>query len=84
MIFNVSYSNQAKKFMKKAERILLERLIEKIEILREEPINTDTKKIVGAKGLFRVRIGDYRILYEVDYTDKLIGIVTIDKRDDVY
>jgi len=84
MIFDIHYSNQSRKFLKKTERILLKRLIEKIEKLKEEPIIADSKKIEGAKGLFRVRVGDYRILYEVDYENREIGIVGIDKREDAY
>ncbi len=34
--------------------------------------------------LFRVRVGDYRILYEVDYKSNIIGVVLIDKRSRVY
>ena len=34
--------------------------------------------------LFRVRVGDYRILYEIDYTTKKLGIVKIDNRGRVY
>ena len=37
-----------------------------------------------SKGLFRIRVGDYRILYEVDYRNNLIGIVKIDKKPRVY
>ncbi len=84
MIYSICYSNQARKFLKTVDRLLLERLIEKIETLQEAPINTDTKKIVGVKGLYRVRVGDYRILYEIDYLDRIIGIVKIDKRGDIY
>ena len=82
-MFNVNYSNQSKKFLKKADAGLVKRLTEKIEKLREEPIISDTKKVEGA-GLFRVRVGDYRILYEVDYKNNTVGIVKIDKRDRVY
>ncbi|MFQ6063729.1 MAG: type II toxin-antitoxin system RelE/ParE family toxin [Methanosarcinales archaeon] len=67
MMFNVSYSNRSKKFLKKADKVLVKRLIEKIEKLREDPIIHDTKKVEGSKSLFRIRVGDYRILYEVDY-----------------
>ncbi len=83
-MFNVSYSNQARQFLKKADKVLIKRLIEKIERLREEPIIADTKKVEGSPSLFRVRVGDYRILYEVDYKNNLIGIVKIDKRSRVY
>ena len=34
--------------------------------------------------LFRVRVGDYRILYEVDHKNNLIGIVKIEKRERAY
>ena len=84
MMFDVKHSNQSEKFLKKTDKTLAKRLLEKIEKLREEPIIHDTKSVEGSKGIFRVRVGDYRILYEVDYTHKLIGIVKIDKRPRAY
>ena len=84
MTFDVSYSNRSKKFLKKADKVIVKRVIEKIEKLRKAPIIHDTKTVEGSKGLFRVRVGDYRILYEVDYRNNLIGIIKIDKRPRVY
>ena len=84
-MFDINYSNQAKRFLKKADRILIKRLIDKIEELRNAPIIHDTKTVEGyEEKLFRVRVGDYRILYEVDYKNNKIGIVKIDKRSKVY
>ncbi|MCD6455879.1 MAG: type II toxin-antitoxin system RelE/ParE family toxin [Methanophagales archaeon] len=48
------------------------------------PVIHDTKTVEGSKGLFRVRVGDYRILYEVDYKNNLLGIIKIDKKPRVY
>ena len=84
MRFDISYSSRSKKFLKKADKVLVKRLVEKIEKLIEDPIIHDTKAVKGSKGLFRVRVGDYRILYEVDYRNNLIGIIKIDKRPRVY
>ena len=84
MTFDVSYSNRSKKFLRKADKVIVKRVIEKIEKLRKAPIIHDTKTVEGSKGLFRVRVGDYRILYEVDYRNNLIGIIKIDKRPRVY
>jgi mRNA interferase RelE/StbE len=70
MTFDVSYSNKSKKFLRKADKVIVKRVIEKIEKLRENPVIHDTKTVEGSKGLFRVRVGDYRILYEVDYRNK--------------
>ena len=46
--------------------------------------SSGSKTVEGSKSLFRIRVGDYRILYEVDYSNNLIGIVKIDKRLRVY
>ncbi|MEA1956817.1 MAG: type II toxin-antitoxin system RelE/ParE family toxin [Euryarchaeota archaeon] len=84
MTFDVSYSNKSEKFLRKADKVIVKRVIEKIEKLRKAPIIHDTKTVEGSKGLFRIRVGDYRILYEVDYRNNLIGIVKIDKKPRVY
>ena len=84
-MFEVKYSNQATKFLKKADKILTKRIIIKIEELKDKPIIYDTKSIKGYKEkLFRVCVGDYRILYEIDYDINIIGIIKIDKRSKVY
>ena len=67
-MFDVVYSNQARKFFKNSNKILINRLLIKIKELKNKPIIRDTKIIEGYKEkLFRVRVGDYRILYEIDY-----------------
>ena len=66
-------------------RLLLLRILKRIEKLKHDPVLHDSKIVEGyGEKLFRVRVGDYRILYEVDYNDNLIGIVKIDKRSRVY
>jgi mRNA interferase RelE/StbE len=84
-MFLVKYSNKARRFLKKADKILAKRLLKKIEKIKEKPILHDTKIVEGAKELlYRVRVGDYRILYEVDNKGQVIGIVNIDKRPRAY
>lgn len=84
-MFDVDYSNQALKFLKKSDKTLVSRLLKKIEVLRGKPILSDTKVLEGYKEkLFRIKVGDFRILYEIDYSSNKIGIVKIDKRTKVY
>lgn len=84
MTFKVKYSNRAIKFLRKIGANDAKRVFEKIERLTREPLPRETKKIVGSDSLFRVRVGDYRILYEVDSNYRIIGIVNIDNRDKAY
>jgi mRNA interferase RelE/StbE len=84
-MFRVNYANQAKQFLKKADNILRKRIFKKITELQAKPVLHDSKTIEGTKELlYRVRVGGFRILYEVNHKGKCIGIVKIDKRGKAY
>lgn len=83
-MFDIEFSNQSKKFLKKSDKQLTIRIIEKIEVLKNDPVPHDSKRVVGEDRTFRIRIGDYRVLYEVDWNKKLILIDKIDKRSKAY
>ena len=84
-MFSVDFGSQAQKFLKKAEKQLAQRLIERIERLQEEPFPTDVKRVVNRKEkIFRIRVGDYRIQYSVLYEKNVIFISEIDKRPRAY
>ncbi|MCD6501166.1 type II toxin-antitoxin system RelE/ParE family toxin [bacterium] len=84
MKFNIEYSSGAVKFLRKAGAKKAERIIKKIDEIAQKPLLLKAKKVVGSDSVFRVRVGDYRILYEVDFKTTTIGIVKIDRRDKVY
>ncbi|WP_368858686.1 type II toxin-antitoxin system RelE/ParE family toxin [Oceanobacillus saliphilus] len=42
------------------------------------------KPLKGRKGQLRLRVGTYRIIFEADHNEKMIYILTIDNRGDVY
>jgi len=83
-MFKVQYQKQAYKFLKDAENILTKRLLQKIESLKLDPVPRDAKVLESSNKLFRVRVGDYRILYEIYHEENLLVIVKIDKRSKVY
>jgi mRNA interferase RelE/StbE len=55
-------------------------------ILRQNPFfGTNIQKLKGEyKELYRVRIGDYRLFYKIEETEKIIFIVNIENRKDAY
>jgi mRNA interferase RelE/StbE len=84
-MYSFNHSKQSADFLKKAERILAKRLTEKAESLVDDPVPHDAVSLGRLNGpVFRVRVGKYRIIYEVDFSKKIIGIIKIDKRDSVY
>jgi len=85
-MFKIEYSNKSLRFLDKCEKNLCERIIDKIEKLKETSVPNDAKFIGRHKGdkVFRVRIGDYRVLYKIKDEDKVILIINIDKRPRIY
>ncbi len=75
---------RAKKFLKKANTKLRERLIPKIKKLSQEPFPRGCLKVVGEENTYRIRVGDYRVLYEIKAEEKAILIANIDKRPKAY
>ncbi|RQW80573.1 MAG: type II toxin-antitoxin system RelE/ParE family toxin [Methanothrix sp.] len=63
---------------------LISRVVEKIENLKSEPFPSQSIRISGAERLYRLRVGDYRIIYEVDSKTKEIIIHHVRDRSVVY
>ncbi|MBI1976471.1 MAG: type II toxin-antitoxin system RelE/ParE family toxin [Candidatus Omnitrophica bacterium] len=61
-----------------------DRLQEAIEKLRQDPHPAGSKKLLGKLDCFRIRVGTYRILYDVLSKEKKIVILKIGPRKDVY
>ena len=84
-MLNVLLSSAAEKFLKKCESQLRDRIIHRIERQQENPFSADAKRIVWRpERLFRIRIGDHRVLYLVEYERNELFVADIDKRSTVY
>ncbi len=55
-----------------------------IELLRGQPRPSGAKKLVGGQGEWRVRTGDYRIVYEVHDGVLLVLVLAVGHRRDIY
>ena len=85
MKFEIHLSSRSHKFLKRVDRTTYDRIVRKIEALANDPFLSDAKKIMGSKEkIYRVREGDYRILYEIYQDKNAVLIVNIDKRSRIY
>ncbi len=85
MTFQIFYDKQPRKFLGKMDKHTAKRIIDKIqEVLPNDPVPHDAKSIVGKHGVFRIRVGGYRVLYRINYTENKIIIVEIDKRERIF
>jgi mRNA interferase RelE/StbE len=53
---------------------MVQRVLERIDMLKDAPFTHQSIKLSGAEELYRVRVGDYRIIYAVDVKARLITI----------
>lgn len=86
-MFSVEYENQAAKFIKKLSvKADVKRILAKIEELSENPFPQEATRVEGYQEVkvFRVRVGNYRILYFVDYDHSKLFVLKVDKRENVY
>ena len=77
-----------KKALKSFESVpsfLQDRMVDAIKSLAANPRPSDTKKLAGKlQGTWRIRVGDYRILYDVDDKAKKVVILYIGHRRQIY
>ena len=60
------------------------RVIVAIDALRENPRPLGVRKLRGRLDYYRIRVGTYRVVYEIDDTAKLVRVTRVRHRRDVY
>ena len=84
MAYTVQLKPAALRQLEKLPREIQTRVAGKIESLRNDPFPQGCKEFQGEPGTWRVRVGDYRVIYQVDRGILLILVVTIGHRREVY
>ena len=74
----------AKELQAISDQEILTRLIEKIQALATEPRPQGDEKLAGRSNLLRVRQGNYRVIYSVDDQARVVDVVKVGHRRDVY
>jgi mRNA interferase RelE/StbE len=82
--YQVVFSKRAEKDIQKLPAVIVERIIPVIIALEENPRPVGCRKLKGYSDLWRVRVGDYRIIYSVDDVILLVDIREVGNRKDVY
>lgn len=87
MPYDISILRPAGKMLNKLSRQQpkdAEAIEDAIEDLAEDPRPSGCRPLKGYSGVWRIRIGDYRVCYTIDDGRLLVLVVTISTRDDVY
>jgi len=82
--YSLSFKNSIEKDLRKIPRELLPHIFEHIEKLSADPLPHDVQKLAGAESLYRVRVGDYRIIYQVLHESHEVIVYYIRHRNVAY
>ena len=83
MAYKIELSAAAKRAFGKLPKATQERLAETIDGLARQPRPNGSTKLTG-QDLYRVRSGDYRVIYRIEDERLVVLVVKIGHRRDVY
>ena len=82
--YNIEWRPSTKKDLKKISKAEVPRIIKAVESLSEQPRPPGSTKLSGSDLTYRIRVGDYRVIYEIHDEIILVEVVKVGHRKDVY
>ncbi|OGH10111.1 MAG: hypothetical protein A2152_02315 [Candidatus Levybacteria bacterium RBG_16_35_6] len=82
MSYKLLYTNTAFKDIKKLDIVAKKRIGKKIEEFSKDPFSTSKKLVNSSIGSYRWRIGNYRVIFDID--NKNIVILRVGHRKEIY
>ena len=83
MAFTVHITRTAQKSLAKIDTKVRTAIVQTIRDLGDQPYPNGSKKLTG-RAAWRVRVGDYRVIYETYKDDLIVLVVAIGHRSDIY
>jgi mRNA interferase RelE/StbE len=84
MPYEILIKPAAEKDLDKVPRSVRRRIIDALESLRNDPRPAGVVKLTDKEDLWRVRVGEYRIVYEIDDQRAIVTVLRVAHRKDGY
>ena len=82
--YRINFKPSVEKDLKRVSKHVIAHILKRIAELATNPFPSACLKLTGAERLYRIRVGDYRIIYEMDSSAKVVTIHYVRHRRDVY
>lgn len=82
--YTLTFARSARKELHALDRPVALRILRRIESLAQNPRPDGVVKIEGATDLWRIRIGDWRVIYRTADRQRLVDIVAVRHRREAY
>jgi mRNA interferase RelE/StbE len=84
MPWRVEFATLALREFKALDRVVQRRIATHIDQLGIDPFTKGTKRLRGATDEYRIRVGDYRVIYRVDGKRAIVLVLKIGHRREIY
>jgi mRNA interferase RelE/StbE len=84
VVYSVLLAPSAERQLKAFPLAIQQRLVKRLKTLRVNPRPQGVKKLAGEDDLYRIREGDYRILYTIQDRKLIVLVVKIGDRKEIY
>ncbi len=84
MAYSVHVVKSAKKELAALAKRDQRRIVKAIAALAEEPRPNGVRKMHGSEEAYRIRVGDYRIIYQIFDKKLVVRVIRVGNRKDVY
>jgi len=82
--YKIEWKRSATRELRRLPREVVSRILQAVEELSTDPYPTGVRKLVGSEQTYRIRVGDYRVVYSVFSSTLIIQIIRVGHRKDVY
>ncbi len=82
--FEIQWKRSAERDLRNIDKQYIPRIVKTIESLAANPFPFQYCKLRGTERLYRIRVGDYRVIYQVDNEAKIVIIYYIRHRREAY
>ena len=82
--YEIVFVRSARKELQSLPHGVSERILDKIELLATNPRSPDSRKLHGYSDLWRIRTGEYRVVYSIDDKNQVITVFIVRHRSDAY
>ena len=82
--YKIEFSRSAERDLRRLDRKVLHRVLAAIDGLADNPRPPGVKKLAGSEHTYRVRVGDYRVIYGLEDRALVVLVVRIRHRGEVY
>lgn len=82
--YEITFARSARRELEALETRLVARVWARIQALADQPRPPGCRKLQGEEGLWRIRVGDSRVLYEIKDARRVVDIAAVRHRRDAY